>query len=338
MLTSQLKSLEHERQRRQALEMELMHLRARSAGGAGPSLSPHNSLQPLGLNRPTSPELDPLNPLQTLLQALTAHGALSQPEVPPPPPPPLPPQPTASAELPVIPLAQVQTMIRAFGQELWSFMATNSMAQVQHSSGEVPEEKLLHMTQMVKMGIELSNLVLNATGTDAEVLIHDGAQPVLPCAADDAHRWQAVVTAVALTPSQCARVAHWRANFLSQIDACYGRRVALKAQALQAMDPAQGAETRWAEGLLLQAAGSSGFALSAQADAELVTTADALKQNVVENRSAALAALSELLLSILTPAQAVRYLATSHPVSWNALAFSQAAVATHNQPPGGPSN
>lgn len=333
MLTSQLRSLENERQRRQELEMELVHLRAH-AGGAGPSLSPHNSRPPLGLNLQTAPQLDPSNPLQTLLQALTAHGALPHAE----PPPPLPPQPSTPAEPPVIPLAQIQSMLRAFGQELWSFMSTHSMAQVQHTPEEVSDNDLLQMTQMVKMGIELANLVLNATGTDAEVLIHDGAQPGLPCAADDARRWKAVAAAVALTPSQGARVALWRANFLSQLDACYGRRVALKAQALQAMDLAQGAETQWAEGLLLQAAGTSGFALPAQADAELLTTADDVKQNVVESRSAAMAALSELLLSILTPAQAVRYLATSHPFSWNALAFSQAAVAIHNQPPSGPSN
>ena len=339
MLNSQLKSLENERQRRQQLEMELVHLRSTTAGGAGgqsSSLPGHNNLPPLTLNFPSSPELDHNNPLQTLLQALTAHGALPQADRSPPPPPP-PPQPiqqaSAAGDCSTIPLDQIQNMMRVFGVEIWGFMSAHSFTQVQNNHNDPTEDELMQMTQMIKMGIELANLVLSATDSDAEVLIHDGAQPGLPCAADEARRWKVVVAAVALTPSQCARVALWRANFLAQMDVCYSRRVSLKAQALQAMDPSQGADTQWAEGLLLEAAGSAGFALAALADAELLTTAEALKQNVMENRAATLAALSELMLSVLTPAQAVRYLATSHPFSWNALAFSQAAVASQNQPP-----
>jgi hypothetical protein len=295
-LNEQIKNLETERQ---ALHQELA--RARASAAAAPSAA--LGLDPAAL-------LGAPEPVKTLLQAL--QGAV--------PAAPTPAQP---------PAAQVQEMMRAFGQEMWSVMSSQNLLQSTH--GAVPQADAF-----LKMALELASMVLNASVDDAQTLLHDGAPLVLPCAADDPQRWATVVGAVALTPQQVAQVALWRSQFLSQMDVRYGERVALKTKGLQALNAGAGGSsaanpavgTQWAEMLILSAACTTGIVVAAQVDAELQATAAALSKNVADNREAMIAALRELLTAILTPAQAIRYLATSQPFFWNALAFAHAATSS----------
>lgn len=284
---------------RQTLRLELARARAAGAAGAAP---------------PTAAAMaGAAGPMQALVQALQAQGAL--------------PATTPAAASPAArvqpPAAQVQEMMRAFGQEVWSFMSSQNLLQGATATAAAAGTGA-QATALIKMGVELASLVLNASVPDAETLLHDGATPGLPCAADDPRRWATAVAAVALTPQQVAQVALWRAQLLSKLDACYAERVALKTKGLQALNAGA---TQWAETLLLGAAGSTGFALVAQADAELQESAAALLRNVADNRAAMIAAVEELLTAILTPAQAIRYLATGHPFVWNALAFANAAAS-----------
>lgn len=276
------------------------------------------------------------------LEEQLARFENTHPPHPPPPPPQLPPTVLASHPTPKPPsppqphstqnnhlsAAQIRDALGAFGRELWSIMHMyNLNDQEAEMAVMVSQDTLATLHQAIKLGIELTKLVLHTNGSDAEVVLHDGAAATMPCIADAEGLWKGVVEAVTLSPQQVAQVAAWRNTFLARLDAVYKQRMGLKQQALQTPDAAA-ASSQWAEALLLPAAQTIGYALSAQADAELCDVVEKMRRNVDENRAGVVAAVAELLTGILRPVQAVRYLATSHPFSWNVLAFAHAVATT----------
>lgn len=86
--------------------------------------------------------------------------------------------------------------------------------------------------------------------------------------------------------------------------------------------------TQWAETFMLQVADSLGYSLPAQISIELITLLDSLRDNVKHEKDLAASAMQDLLINVLTPMQAARYLLASHPFSWNGLAFGKACVSS----------
>ena len=348
-LNAQIKALEKERAHRQALEVEVAQLRAATAALAasvavdGSAIATRTHPSPFSHQLPSSSNIEAViswaesqgldkaaPPLQALLHALSGQSMLSAPTIPS-----VPSNQSVPIDAANVPLLQLQEMLLAYGQELGHFATSNGITSTAAAAGysnssplSQAENSLPHgvqatLDQFIKMGIELAKLVLNASGAAVEVLLHDGGAPSTHHGtADDVRRWRNVAAQVALNSQQNLRITIWRAAFLTQLDAVYNKRMQLKAQVVQATEPAQGSGMQWSEVLLLRAANSSGFALPAQAEAELFGAAEELLRNIEENRAAVVAALSNLLCTILTPVQAIRYLVASHPFSWNALAFS----------------
>lgn len=295
--------------------------------------------------------------VQALVQALVARGALpphaaslkppsssmQQPIPPPPPPPPLPPQVVVTTEpSPPIPAAVVPVcmptfspetihqMLGAFKKELWAFLTANNLflpADLPTTSTlplarSIPPELLPQVIDLIKMGIELAKQVINVSGPEAPLVLNDGAETVHPCAADDNSRWKLVNLAVAPTAGQVAQIVSLRNKVIKTLQASYAARIELKTAGFQSLgtNPNTGAP-QYAEDILLFAAENAGYGLLAQANSELFHCAEKIKQSVDEDREQIRSALSKLLLNILTPLQAAKYLAKSHPFSWNVLSF-----------------
>jgi len=334
MLSGQVAELEHEKVRRQELELELLRLRNRVGRQTEPA--PLES-RPLA----AAPPLQAV--LQVLLAAATPAGGIAsshglrggrieaeaigdQP-------------PAGSAaphepQRPVAPVGgffgeQVRAMLAAFGQELGHFVTRNGVSRLPSNGVGVSSSLMEQITQMVKLGSELAGLVIRTSGSAAPSLLHNGEAPEVPCVGDHVQRWQAVVSSLELSPPQVVQVLAWRTSFLATLRRFYNERVALKLQAMQTIEPTStgGSSTvPWAEDLLLQAAGNAGYALPAQAAAELDEAAEGLRRSVADERRSILSGLEDLLGRVLTPVQALRYLEGSHPFSWNALAFAHAVA------------
>lgn len=177
-----------------------------------------------------------------------------------------------------------------------------------------------YISQLTHMGLELVDLTLGVANPDAQHILHDGRPPRIPAAADNPDMWRAIVAVVALSPAQVALVASWRTALLARLDTCFDARIALKLKATQTVSTGGGA-TQWAEVLCHKAAQGAGYTLAAQSAAELAEAVPRLQRSVAEERAIVVDAMSDLLLRVLTPVQAVRYLSASHPFSWNGLAF-----------------
>jgi hypothetical protein len=327
-----------ERERR-ALELELSRRRL----GAPPA--PLLPAAPLVLQASAAAPNDSAS-VEALIQALIARGvlpqnaaamALSSPApaaaavaaAPPP-------QPESAAPGPMrFPPQTIQQMLVAFKAELWAFLAANNLFFPAHMkppatplAATVPPVLLPQLIDLVKMGLELAKQVLHVSGQDAHLLLHDGSLTTHPCAADEATRWRGVVGAVAPTRTQILQITAMRNSLISMLERSYTARMELKTAGFQSLGtvPETGAP-RWAEEILLHAAANSGYGLLAQANAELYTCVENLKISVEEDRQCIEAALSQLLLNILDPLQAAKYLAKSHPFSWNILSFVNIVVA-----------
>lgn len=90
-----------------------------------------------------------------------------------------------------------------------------------------------------------------------------------------------------------------------------------------------GAAPQWQESLLLEAAAGAGYAVPAEAAVDLGALLDALGESLRGEREAACEHMQALLLQLLTPQQAARYLLAAHPFSWNGLALAHAVASVH---------
>jgi hypothetical protein len=231
----------------------------------------------------------------------------------------------------------IHQMLGAFKKELWEFLTANNLFHpdnVAATSALPLANTSLHATllpqviDLVKMGIELSKQVMYVSGPDAQLVLNDGAAPAHPCAADEMSRWQQVVFAVSPTPEQVIQIASLRKLVLKTLQTSYTARMELKTAGFQSLgnDPDTG-KIQWAEEILLHAAANAGYGLLAQANSELFHSVEKIKQSVDEDRGHIQAVLSRVLLHILTPLQAAKYLAKSHPFTWNVLAFLNVVAA-----------
>jgi hypothetical protein len=331
-----------ERQRR-ALESEVFTLRQREAsrqnGPQGAAGAVPSAVPPLPSRVPDS--------VNAIVDALVSRGVLppGAASMPPPPPPPVAPAtalptapsttPAAAAPAPVFTPQTIHQMLGAFKSELWAFLTANGLFFPARLNATppippltfVPPALLPQVTDFINMGMELSKQVLRVSGPDAHLVLHDGAPTTHPCAADEATRWREVIAAVAPTPPQVQQITSLRETLLSTLETAYTARIELKTTGFQSLgnDPDTGMP-RWAEEILLHAASNSGYGLLAQANSELFDCVEKLKQSVDDDREHIEAAVSQLLLNILTPLQSAKYLAKSHPFSWNVLAFFNAVA------------
>ena len=216
--------------------------------------------------------------------------------------------------------AQIDEMTVRVGHQLSKGLERLGPGFPPGSSGPPGPAVTVYMSQLTQMGLELVDLTLGVATPESQHILHDGRPPRIPAAADDPCMWRAVVAAVALSPTQVALVAGWRKTLLARLDTCFGARITLKLKATQTVSTGGGG-TQWAEVLCYKAAEGAGYTLAAQAAAELAEVVPQLQRNVSEERAILVGAMGDLLLRVLTPVQAVRYLSASHPFSWNGLAF-----------------
>ncbi|KAH7617450.1 hypothetical protein NADE_007228 [Nannochloris sp. 'desiccata'] len=342
-LVAELQASERERR---ALETEIMALR-RLQGPVGPGAGQ------------ASAAASGSESVQALVQALLARGVLPShaaslkapsllPQPTPPRPPPLPPPvltavpsppDTAAANpggMPTFSPETIHQMLGAFKKELWAFLTANNLFLPAHFpvtssiplATSVPSELLPQVIDLIKMGIELSKQVIHVSGPDSQLVLHDGAPTTHPCAADESIRWQEVVLVVAPTPEQAVQIVSLRKSIIMTLQTSYTARIELKTAGFQSLgtNPDTGTH-RWAEEILLHAAANAGYSLLAQANSELFHCVEKLKHCVDQDREQIGSALSQVLLNILTPLQAVKYFAKSHPFSWNVLAFLNVVAA-----------
>ncbi|PSC73578.1 YGGT family [Micractinium conductrix] len=222
---------------------------------------------------------------------------------------------------------QVQAALELYYAELQAFSASVQLDRIPADGSALGAEAAGKLTELVRTGIELIRMVLQASGPDAAALLTanlpavgaDGTSP-----ADSLAQWRMVAARLGLTAEQRALLSDWRRRFLQRLDDCYGRRLLHKAQLAQL--PANGGtQPQCVEALLLQAAESAGFSACALACAQLDGVVGVLGDNVQEERAAACTLMSELLDHILTKVQAARFLLAGHPFCWNGLSFAHAA-------------
>jgi len=296
------------------------------------------------------PQEDPVN---ALLQALVSGAEIPE-NLATGPPPMLQSTPMASPSGSDITPDKVQALLDIFIQELNRFLGSNGLDRAPPGAS-LPPELAGPAGQLVQMGLDVMALVVQLNGPTAAHVLQGEGQSSVANSADDVQLWARVVAAVSPSPAQVSQLASWRTSFLAGLDACYSRRLVLKTQvrrskgsfilweclrdvlltcvfrlvclqAMQNIDQTPNAPANWAEALLLQAAGSHGYALPALAVAELTETLEGLQRSVAEEREAVINASKHLLQHILSPLQALGYLGASHPFSWNVLAFAHAAA------------
>lgn len=234
---------------------------------------------------------------------------------------------------------QVQWALQLFYQDLQAFSASMHLDVAPVTGEGLSPEAFAQLSQLVSTGTQLVRAVLGASGPGATQLLQGGgaappqqspggaseAPGSLP--ADSAAQWAQVAARLQLTLGQRAALAAWRERYVQRVDEIYGRRLLLKAQAVQLPSPGKARTLQWAESALLEAASSAGYASPLAALVELDGLLTALCENVQAERSAASEMMSELLGQVLTPVQAARYLLAGHPFTWNGLAMANAAAA-----------
>lgn len=321
-LRRQVYELEQERLRRQSLEMELLQQRNRLVSTTGMQMHfPDMQMQapanvggqqaivprPQNLNLPSSSATSLSKQLNQTLQVPTSLS-------------------TVPRQAPATP-EQLKALLDGYKAEVSRFALSHGLDHLPADGNGLSDALLLKMQQLVKLGMELAGLVLNTSGTSGVDLLNHGTMPTVPSIADDASLWEMVSMSVSLTSIQIENVVRWRDGFLNGLKQVYDLRISLKAKAIQTIQEQEQLETaQWAEYLLLQAAGNCGYSLPALAAAELDEIIDSLRQNISNERSITLASLNELLHTIFSPVQALRYLYVSHPFSWNGLAFAHAVA------------
>lgn len=326
-LRRQIYELEQERYRRQNLEMELLQggNRLMSTQPQIPQANP--SLLQAVLARSQNVTSDPRLPeslpssSNTFLVKQEAPATRIYP---------------SSSTIQAAPTSpeQLKVLLDDYKAEVSRFALSHGLDHLPADGIGLSDALIARIRHMVKLGMELAGLVLNSSGTSGVDLLNHGTATTVPSIADDVSHWEMVCISVSLTSVQIENVIKWRDVVLNGLKQVYDHRIALKGKAIQTLEHEHsgGAQERlshWAEHLLLHAAGNCGYSLPALAAAELDEIVDCLRQNISHERSITLASLNELLHTIFSPVQALRYMHVSHPFSWNGLAFAH-AVAKQN--------
>jgi cell division protein FtsB len=325
-LRRQIYELEHERYRRQNLEMELLQ-RGNRLMDTQPQV-PHANASLLqavlarsqNIIAPSIPESHPSSSTTVLVKQEAPETRICPSSL--------------TIQAPPTSPERLKVLLDDYKAEVSRFALSHGLDHLPADGIGLSDALIARIQHMVKLGMELAGLVLNSSGTSGVDLLNHGTATTVPSIADDVSRWEMVCISVSLTSVQIENVIKWRDVVLNGLKQVYDHRIALKGKAIQTLEQEQSAGSQeglshWAEHLLLHAAGNCGYSLPALAAAELDEIVDCLRQNISHERSITLASLNELLHTIFSPVQALRYMYVSHPFSWNGLAFAH-AVAKQN--------